>query len=588
MTARFVEAAWCIPITNANYRAAYGRLSTALDTQHHFTKDYFQIPGGAFDTTVQLLMDGNENVNAPLEYCWPGGSVSDEIRRAPNERRLRMSWPYGNAPQPWKPTPRPSASTMETLPGAPFLTQNPSDTPDVTAAAINQQWSDAEALGLHAWAVAVKLRGEDHRLHARMYLVDPPSGYEWASIDLLPPVLQKLIRGGKDSVLVHVFKAPLRAGRLVRQIEEELENGSNVLLTGPPGTGKTVALEDLRALREGEVDQWTFDPDRNHDAWDGRPDPEESTKVVSLVFHPGYSYENFVLGVFPDPDRVGGIQVTPGPLLELAHYAETPGNAGLLIVDEFNRGQAAAIFGDTLALLDEEKRSNAAAGTTGARITRRYPRQPVKVPQEFRSGPGDEGAVPEQISLPKALKLVAAMNSSDRSVAALDAAMRRRFSIIEVGPDYEVLARHYGIEPSADLPDEPAAPADVKLLTYRLLRSLNGRIRAVSGPDFELGQALVWGISGSNADACLDSLADVVDRRIVATLRMTYRDEPESLGAVLRASDASSTAPDLNRFVSWVDAPAELEQYAQRSLHITSLRHVPRDRRWGLLLPLLG
>lgn len=587
MAAKFVEAAWCIPLTRANFRAAYGRLPAKVDPQNHFTKDYFQIPGAAYDTTVRLLMNGDDSVPAPIEYVWPGGSVKDAIRHPPNERRLRMSWPYGAAPAPWRPTPQPSATTVETFPGDPTLAENPEPTPDVTAAAINREWIDADAADIHAWAVAVKLHDEKARLHARMYLVDPPTGYEWASIDLLPPVLQDLIRNGKDSALVHVFKAPLRARRLVRQIQEALESGPNVLLTGPPGTGKTVALEDLRALKDGEVDQWTFDPAKNHDAWSGEPDAEETTKTVSIVFHPGYSYENFVLGVFPDPAKPGGIQVVPGPLLELAHYAEAPGHSGLLIIDEFNRGQAAAIFGDTLALLDEDKRANLDEGDPGARITRRYARQPVVVPKDFRHDDADTGSVAEQISLPRSLSIIAAMNSSDRSVAALDAAMRRRFSIIQVGPDYEALARHYGIAPEAPLPDAPGTADDVKLLAYHLLHKLNERIRAIDGPDFELGQALVWKVSGVDIDAALDSLAHAVDQRVVATLRMTYRDEPETLGAVLRAGEASASTPDPTRFASWVSAPSELEQYAQQSLHVTSLLSVLRDQRWDLLRPLL-
>ncbi|MBF6422846.1 hypothetical protein IU436_30010, partial [Nocardia farcinica] len=70
---RPVEAVWCIPITKANYRAAYGRIN-----HKDFTKDYFQIPGSIYDDTVRLLMDGDDTVNAKIEYLWPGGgTVSD-------------------------------------------------------------------------------------------------------------------------------------------------------------------------------------------------------------------------------------------------------------------------------------------------------------------------------------------------------------------------------------------------------------------------------------------------------------------------------------------------------------------------------
>lgn len=583
MSPKLVEAVWCIPITQANYRAAYGRIGGG----NEFTKDYFQISGDAYRAMVKLLMGGNPDVSAEVEYVWPGGSVKDAIRRASDEERLRLSWPYGSAPTPWKPTKSPSDATASTFPGDPEVFQQPGLNQADAAATVNQQWKTAEAAGIRAWALAIKLRGEEGKLHARMYLLDPPPGYEWASVDLLPPPLQRLIRNGKSSALVHVFKRPVRARRLVKQILDALDGGSNVLLAGPPGTGKTVALEDLRALKEGTADHWAFDPEKNHDAWVGRSNPVPFTKTVSLVFHPGYTYENFVLGVFPDANVAGGITVVPGPLLELAHYAEEGQREALLIIDEFNRGQAAAIFGDTLALLDEDKRSDLQAGTPGAQITRRYSSQRAVVSPTFRRGKTDTGEIPAQISLPRTLSIIAAMNSSDRSVAALDSAMRRRFSIIEVGPDYEALAEHFDIDPAADLPDAPAGTADVQLLAYRLLQSINQRIKAISGPDFELGQSLVWKVAGDDMDEAMDALAHAVDQRVIATLRMSYRDDPDNLGAILRAPASSGVAPDPDRFASWVDAPAELDNFAERSLFVTPLVGLDPAKSWALLKTLV-
>ena len=179
------------------------------------------------------------------------------------------------------------------------------------------------------------------------------------------------------------------------------------------------------------------------------------------------------------------------------------------------------------------------------------------------------------------------MNSSDRSVAALDSAMRRRFSIIPVGPDYDVLAAHYGIDPADSLPQDPSTPDDVKLMAYSLLKALNRRILAVSGPDFELGHALLWKVSGDSLESALDSLAHAIDQRIVATMTMTYRDETDVLGAILKASETSRPTPDPDVLASWVDAPPDLAQFAPRSLHINSVLDVPASERWKLILPLV-
>lgn len=585
MSPKEVEAVWCIPLTQANFRAPYGRLSGSTA----FSKDFFQIPGPAYDTTVRLLMEGDDTTPSQIDYLWPNGSVTAPtgIRKAPNENtRIQMSWPKDQAPAPWRVTPSPSVNTIETFPGDPGIFQQGLRIQAAETAA-NKVWVDATAAGIDAWAVAVKLKGEKGKLHARMYLVDPPAGYEYADIKLLPPAVEKLIRGGDKSALVHVFEWPVRAERLVNQILAALKNGPNVLLSGPPGTGKTVALEDLRSLVEGRLDQWKFDPNKNHDAWTPGFSSASNSKVVSLVFHPSYSYENFVLGVFPSAAVANAIEVVPGPLLELAHYAEPVDHEGFLIIDEFNRGRAAAIFGDTLALMDEDKRSNTANGSKGSQITRRYPSQKVTVSPAFLTDPTDTGQLPDQISLPYSLNIIAAMNSSDRSVAVLDGAMRRRFSTIEVGPDYDVLAEHYGIDPNDVIPTAPSSADDVKLLAYHLLKSLNKRIRAISGRDFELGHALIWKLSGANLNAALDSLAHAIDQRIVATMTMTYRDETDILGAILRASDVSKPTPDPDVLACWVDAPADLGQFAPRSLHINSLLDVPVSDRWKILFPLV-
>ena len=312
-----------------------------------------------------------------------------------------------------------------------------------------------------------------------------------------------------------------------------------------------------------------FDPELWEGAWS-----EEQTlpqgKAVSLVFHPSYSYEQFVAGLVPEAGEGFRLKARPGVLLSMAHWASEPGNKGLLVIDEFNRGPAAAIFGDTLALLDKGKRSIPGVAGSGAAVQRPFPDDEMEVAQEYAT-PAGRG-VPDEVRLPSSLKIVAALNSTDRSVAPLDAALRRRFSVLYVGPDYDVLADHIGLngfDPA--LPFAPPENADdwtakeVKELAVRLLMALNERVEFVLGQDFLLGHALFWEVDGDDAASVVESLAHAFDEKVGATLRLTFVDQDDALAAVLNAG-----APDGggNAIARWQKPAGDLALVATPRVHI--------------------
>jgi MoxR-like ATPase/predicted RNA-binding protein with PUA-like domain len=165
-----------------------------------------------------------------------------------------------------------------------------------------------------------------------------------------------------------------------------LDEKAQIIFYGPPGTGKTfVAL----ALAE-EI---------TRDGGDFR----------IVQFHPSYSYEDFVGGFRPVEDNgAQGVryQRTNGPLREMAAAAaDDPQHPYVLIIDEINRGNIPKIFGELLFLLE-------------------YRLKAVRL-QYWPE---------EQFSLPPNLFLIGTMNTADRSIALVDAALRRRFYFFEFTP----------------------------------------------------------------------------------------------------------------------------------------------------------
>jgi hypothetical protein len=171
------------------------------------------------------------------------------------------------------------------------------------------------------------------------------------------------------------------------EIEGLLRAKGQVVFYGPPGTGKTYVARKFAIALAG-------DPGR----------------VQLVQFHPSYAYEDFVEGYRPRLFENGqaGFELVPGPLKRFAERAaEDPGHDYFLVVDEFNRGNIAKVFGELYFLLeyrDEE-------------IHLQYSARPFRLPPN--------------------LWLIGTMNTADRSIALLDAALRRRFSFVPFFPDRE-------------------------------------------------------------------------------------------------------------------------------------------------------
>ena len=161
---------------------------------------------------------------------------------------------------------------------------------------------------------------------------------------------------------------------------ELLQEKRQIILQGPPGTGKTFLA---RALADFVS---------NHG------------KVWMTQFHPGTSYEDFIQGLRPDPSNAGSFKIIDGPFLKAAAHAEQhPDQTVVVIIDEINRGNIPAVFGELYFLLEYR----------GHTVTLNY---------------GDA------FSLPKNLLVIGTMNTADRSITTLDAALRRRFYIRDLRP----------------------------------------------------------------------------------------------------------------------------------------------------------
>jgi len=214
------------------------------------------------------------------------------------------------------------------------------------------------------------------------------------------------------AAIVDILNGTYQKDELVEEVEDDyiedltdydtcprLHVGTNIILYGVPGAGKSYTIENEYK--------------------------DEHTETERVVFHPDYTYSDFVGQILPkSKDGDVSYEFIPGPFTKIVRDAYTnPMTKYILIIEEINRGNAPAIFGDIFQLLDRDAREKingednikycrSAYEITNADI--------AKIVYKDENHP---------VTIPANMSIICTMNTSDQNVFTLDTAFQRRWNM---------------------------------------------------------------------------------------------------------------------------------------------------------------
>ncbi len=254
----------------------------------------------------------------------------------------------------------------------------------------------------------------------------------------------------------------------------------NRILYGPPGTGKTFdAVSDAVQIIDGgpPID----DRERVKARFDAL---RKAGQIEFVTFHQNYAYEDFIEGIRPVLDKDKNelaYELRDGIFKKIAERAEKDlDNNYVLIIDEINRGNIAKIFGELITLIEPSKRLG---GEDEAAVLLPYSQK-------------------KPFGVPSNLHLIGTMNTADRGILLLDAALRRRFAFDEKMPDVERVAE------------------DIEgVKGQELLKAINKRIVENLDRDHQIGHTYLMKVK------TLDELKHAFQTQIIPLLQEYFYDD---------------------------------------------------------------
>lgn len=261
--------------------------------------------------------------------------------------------------------------------------------------------------------------------------------------------------------------------------------------------------------------------------------PDNARKIEDfykfITFHQSYSYEGFVEGIKPridvdDETSIISYEYNRGIFKEICQQANSdPDNNYLLIIDEINRGNISKIFGELITLIEADKR-------VIPNKERNFENTKVEKEQLLVTLPYTKS----KFGVPNNLYILGTMNTSDRSIASIDIALRRRFKFVEMMPKSELVA-------------------DFGCGFQTIFEKLNTKIKILLDRDHQIGHSYFINTKYANAD--INTLKEIWFSEIIPLLNEYFYCDWEKLKLVIPG------------FIKEINIPEELKNDCEESIY---------------------